>query len=127
MQKISSFQYFGHGTKFGLMIQYNKETLYPNDLMNIKQGVFMKDATSKSWGCNTGIGKDNSFAQTWSDRFNHPMKALIGRSDYSPVATTRNPLKKILNWYFFDNLPKEGFQYDNKTPSEWKTFNPQSN
>jgi curved DNA-binding protein CbpA len=126
LEKISNFQYFGHGVEGTLITQYNKENLSKDEIANISRSAFMPNATSKSWGCNTGTGGESSFAQAWANRFNHPMRALIGRSDYAPVGSTRNPAKRFWNWAWRDNLPIEGMQNNNKDDSFWHTFTPQT-
>jgi len=84
--KIGDFDYFGHSNKACFLFDYSNTIdtmsiawLHVKDLRLIKDNIFAKDATCKSWGCHSG----EMYSQWWKSHFDVAMTGAIGKTDFA--------------------------------------------
>lgn len=92
MNKIVSFDYFGHSNCDCMMFDYSNEIgsaskvwLHKNELKSkLRRGIFAKTAHVQSWGCYQGesILEGPSMASAWHQATGVPMIGAIGKTQY---------------------------------------------
>lgn len=84
--KINGFEYFGHSNKFCMVFDYSNHVLggsraflHQNQIGQLNDNAFAKDAYCRSWGCHSG----EAFTDEWKKVLGFKMVGAVGKTDYS--------------------------------------------
>ena len=116
LDRITNFVVFSHGFLIDSGVvslgynyiddNYNTSLdIYKSDIINSIYATAFNNPISYFYSCNTGTAGDNSFAQTWVNKFKGVTYAFSGKSDYGSIGNGFHPLdvlsRKLHNFSYY--------------------------